>query len=433
MKQIKKYIYIFILIILSASAIQKEFSIINIKPLKGAIIKKKLPKFNSKSFFNGKFQNEFNNYVENNIGFRPPLIRINNQIDYSLFNITHANSVIIGKENYLYEKGYILSYLGRNFIGKKAIDEKLKKLKYLQDKLKEKNIDLIVVFAPGKASFFPEYIPEKFNPSDKKISNYEYYSKRCNDFKINNIDFNKYFMLMKDTSTYPLYSKYGIHWSIYGMTLASDSLIKYIEKKRNIDMPDLSWDRIDVTNKLRGTDYDIGRGLNLLWQMPHKKMAYPHLVFEKNKNKKQPSVIAIADSYYWNIFSSGISKNIFKLGGFWYYNKKIYPDSFKKTKTTDMVNIKAEIEKQDVIILMATEATLKKFAFGFIDRLYSIYTSKKYTDYNVDELLKYETAIRNNKKLMKKVKAKAKKRGISLDEMVYKDALWIYKHKRVNK
>lgn len=37
-------------------------------------------------------------------------------------------------------------------------------------------------------------------------------------------------------------------------------------------------------------------------------MAYPKLIFEESVGKTQPTVLTIADSYYWGIFNLGVSQ-----------------------------------------------------------------------------------------------------------------------------
>ena len=39
------------------------------------------------------------------------------------------------------------------------------------------------------------------------------------------------FLNEKESLPYPLYSKNGTHWSYYGMCLAADTLIRFIEEK----------------------------------------------------------------------------------------------------------------------------------------------------------------------------------------------------------
>src|SRR5690606_19074770 len=97
--------------------------------------------------------------------------------------------------------------------------------------------------------------------------------------------------------------------------------------------------------------------------------------------KTKPSVLVISDSYYWGMFNLGISENAFRDSHFWYYNYEVYPDSYKSPLIASAVNLKDEIRKRDVIIIMATEANLSKFGWGFIDRAYETF-SKEY-EYSV--------------------------------------------------
>ncbi|MCK4288623.1 MAG: hypothetical protein KAW86_05430, partial [Bacteroidales bacterium] len=212
-KKIKNIIYSIVLILLILPFIQEQLDIFKINPLKGSFKKLEKPEFSFSAYYSGEFQNKYNDYLEQNIGFRPFFIRVNTQIAFSIYDTALANWVIIGKRNYLYEKNYITAYLGKDFIGKEKIDNKIEKVKFLQDTLQKIGVKLVLIFAPGKASFYPEYIPDKYNPSEKTISNYDYYTKQCIEEGINHINFSEYFIQLKDTSRYLLVPKCGIHWS----------------------------------------------------------------------------------------------------------------------------------------------------------------------------------------------------------------------------
>lgn len=361
---------------------QYKFNFIRLKPLDGAYKLADKPDvkwFTWKSWFNEKFQQDFNKSIEDNSGFRNLFIRINNQLDYSFFRLTGTHKAIIGISDCLYEEGYILDYTGSNFVGKDSINRELIRAKWLQDYLKkEKNIDLIFVFEPGKASFFPEYIPERYHPQQKTISNYLYYSRQCKTIGINYLDLNAWFIAMKDTSTFPLFPKYGVHWSTYAMYLATDTLIKFIEKTSNIDLANISFNKINVCKDLKDVDFDIELTLNLLFPLPHETMAYPEINIQSSSKKSRPNVLTIADSYYWSIYNSKIPQQIFNNHQFWYYNTTIYPDIYgDNAKFVDHSKDKENIEKQDILLVMITEMNLNKAFFGFVDRIYSIYKKEE--------------------------------------------------------
>jgi len=101
-------------------------------------------------------------------------------------------------------------------------------------------------------------------------------------------------------------------------------------------------------------------------------MGYPDISFDADTTLSKPSSLVISDSFYWIMFNFGLS-NVFSDSHFWFYNAQIYPDSYSSPLETSQVNLKEEIDKHDVIILMATEATLPKFGWGFIEKTYDLF------------------------------------------------------------
>lgn len=338
-----------------------------VKPLKGDVELTPKIKFSLNSWFDGFYQDSTDKYFNDNIGFRPWLVKFRNQISFSVFDIMNAKDVVRGKENYLYEINYIKAYNGDDFIGLDSIDFKVKQIKYLQDKLDSMGKTLIVYLAPGKGSFYPEYFPIEYTKPFTNQTNYKQYSKSLKLNNVNTIDCNDWFLSVKDTCKCMLYPKYGIHWSYYGMVKAADSLIKYIEQKRNIRMPQIEITNIEKSTRIQPGDYDIADGLNLLFQLNSETMCYPKIKWVSDKETTKPKVIVIGDSFYWSMYDMGICTNSFSLGGFWYYNNEIYPESHEKKLLVNQIDLNKKIDESDVFILMVTEANLSKFSWGFIE------------------------------------------------------------------
>ncbi|MFY7669143.1 MAG: hypothetical protein ACOVQG_10385, partial [Crocinitomicaceae bacterium] len=156
----KRIMFYSVLIGLSIPFIQFLTHFANEKALKGAIVEPMKPELNWDSLQNCAFQEKFEEYYNEKFGFRPSFIRLNNQLKYWMFNKVQANGVVIGKNGYLFEYNYIKSYYGLDYIGRDGIAENVERLTYIQRKLKEMNKTLIVVLAPGKGSYFPEYFPD---------------------------------------------------------------------------------------------------------------------------------------------------------------------------------------------------------------------------------------------------------------------------------
>jgi hypothetical protein len=412
--------------------IQRNLPLKQIAPLNGAIIKAEKPTFTWKTWFDGTFATSYDTYLNQDFGFRNLFVRLNNQLAFNLYKKAKANGVIVGKENYLYEESYIKAYYGTDFLGDSTITSKVGKLKFLADTLKTMNVDLVIVFAAGKGSFYPQYFPDKYK-TVKGPTNYEVYKRQTQNAGLNVIDFNSFFLKARDTSRYPLYPKTGIHWSSYGMIKVADSLLRYIEKLKGSDIPDIVIDSIEVTDKLRDSDMDIEGGMNLFFKLKNFPMAYPAFHYNK-EGKTRPKVLVVSDSYYWGLFSKGLSSQAFNDSRFWFYNLDVYPDSYVNHTTINQLNIAKEITSQDVIILMATEATLNRFPWGFDDAAIEALKNPLLKDPKFMELiLQIEQSIRSSPEWLKAEAEKAKVKKISLDSMLRLDAVYIYKTKYQNK
>ncbi|NLA23937.1 MAG: hypothetical protein GX879_03120, partial [Bacteroidales bacterium] len=198
--------FILLIALLFVPIIQTSFKLIKTKDLQGAYIPATKPKININNWFEATYQDSLNNYLNENFGFRNLFVRLNNQIDFSLFNKTNAVKIVIGKNGYLFEDNYLHAFSGEDFIGENAIDSLIDLAVKAQNTLKENEIEMLYVFAPGKASFFPEHVPNQYNQQKNK-TNFEALLEKSIQNRINLIDLNTWFQQMKDTSSYPLYPK----------------------------------------------------------------------------------------------------------------------------------------------------------------------------------------------------------------------------------
>ncbi|MCF8365918.1 MAG: hypothetical protein K9H16_09055 [Bacteroidales bacterium] len=391
-QKVKNIVFFLLLALLSLPLFQHFTRIFDTGRLNGDFILHERPQFSWSSWMDGTFQTGCDRFIEDHIGFRNFFVRLNNQIDFSLFDEVNAEGIIKGKNSILYEYDYIRAFTGDDFIGKNTITRKMQKLKFLQEHLKNKfDIDLILIFEPSKARIQPQFIPDSYLEKGKTLSNYEFFKQQADDLKVDCIDLNEYLLEVSDTIPYPVYPPYGIHWSEHTMNFITDSLINYIESKRNIDLPDFKVETKIVGDSISDSDYDAGNTSNLLFRLQGPVMPYPFFTFYDDSTKTRPMVLAVADSYYWNIFNTRVPKNLFANQAFWYFNAKVYPDFYFEEKWTRDLDIQKEVEKQDVILLSITERFLYKFAWQFVDQLYEIYTP----EFSGDLIEKREDEIRN--------------------------------------
>lgn len=420
----KKISLVVIVALLFVPLLHNWLHIFRIPPLNGDFVLPEKPALEKAGWLSCDFQTTYDPYLEQRLGLHNLLVRIYNQIDYSLFKKIHAEGVVIGKNNVLHERDYIRAWTGEDFIGEKIWDKKLGRLKFVQDHLKRTyGIDLVLILEPSKARFSPETLPAGSAERKKELSNYTYIIHKLKELDIRFLDLNAYYLTLKDTSRYDLYPKYGVHWSVYGMTLMADTIIKYIEHLRQIDMPDFHVKQIILSDSLRDTDYDAAKPLNLLFELPHGPMAYPEIHFDDQKGKTRPDVLVEGDSYYWNIFNARIPDHCFNNHSFWYFNALVYPDSYYDSTFVTDLDIKKEVEKRDVILIMTTERFLFKYDWGFTDRLFEAYTP----DLEPDLQYTYESNIRQNMDFFDDLVARAYRQNQNLEELIHQEADFLFK------
>lgn len=383
MKLIKHILFILFFLVFSFELIQNHFAIINAEPLYGGIIKPVKPTFTLDNWFSGMYQDSVMKFNESNLDIHPFLIRLHNQVGYSLYNEVNLVDAEVGKNEVLFESKYIISYMGIDFDTplEDTVKEKVRKLVYIKSELKKRNIDLIVAIVPGKASFFPECIPAKYDISKKRKTYYDAYIEQLQKQNCDYIDFKKYLLQLKPTSKYPFFTRGGTHWSMYAGVIAADSLFDNMKHLHHIDMINYTQSQGEVTTKARDTDDDIERPMNLLFHIPSYPMYYPNIVFQNDATKTKPNVLIIGDSFIWNwINYYPFFPTMFdKQSCFWYYNKEIWwpLDPNRKSKQpVEELNFEEQTMHRDFILLESTECNLTTFANHFIEKMYAFLKEK---------------------------------------------------------
>jgi len=486
---IKNILFTFIILLLVLPGLQGRYSFVSEKTLTGAFVVQQKPDFSEfrwQSWLDGSFQEDYNNRLEQHIGFRNSLVMVHNQLNYSAFNLANAEGVIVGRNQELFEEDYLKEYTGQYFVGEEVWKKKARQLKVVQDTLARLGKSLVVIFEPGKGSFYPELAPAKYRNVARTLSNYTALTGHLKSNGVNVLDLNRYFTALKGKTEYPLFPQCGTHWSYYGAILAADTTIKYLEKLRGIDLPDMKIVRNELLDTTRHPDYDIGLAMNLLFRIPHPKTANPVIRIEQGPSKSKPEVLIIGDSFYFNWLNNRIPTETFGSCDFWYYNKNITRSNGSQAGVASDLDFRSEIMKRDIVIIMITERFLHAFAWGFDEQLYDLFypgyrdpvevfadkirtydeefkrmkdeslamnislpqrinKEAKYLFYNDsksnpekytekrDLIRIYEMGIRGTPDWFEEIKQKAKVNKISVDEQIRIDAEWIYEDKMKNK
>jgi hypothetical protein len=321
LKSARGRLFFCLLLILLLPMLQSTFNFIESGKLNGAWTPHSNVQFTWPTWFNSSYQEKKAAFINDSIGFRPDLVRVNNQVNFWLFK-TLSSDIYMGKDGYLFMKDYIDEYNGRHYkpIYDIGIRASLTKLKLVQDTLDRMGKTFIFAYAPGKAYFMPENIPLAVQrPDGPHTSNYSTFKRLGDSLKLRQLDFNALFMAMKDTSKDLLFARHGIHWSLYGSLLASDTLIKFIERERNIKMPHLVITKLCHPGTIIFPDNDLAKLSNVIFPMKESKLCYPEYHYDSDSTKTKPKIIFIGDSFGGQWIANEFPQNVSTGWEFWFY------------------------------------------------------------------------------------------------------------------
>jgi hypothetical protein len=422
---LRKGLLVIILIALLLPMVQTLFPVFELEPLGGHVKESPQVKLTLSNWLNGSYQENKERSLTEHVGFKEFLVRLHHQIEYSYFDKIHAKAVFEGKNGYLFDIKHRDAYLGRDYVGEDFIKDKVNRLHYIQDQLAPYHKSVIVVLAPGKASFYPEYLPEG-SSTQGYYTNIRGYLNELKSQGINYIDLYHYLKTEKKKAAYPLFAKYGIHWSHYGAALANDSITNYLEHLYGIEIVDNSWSGVSL-QPAHDTDVDLLVLLNLMQHPLLPEMAYPNIREIDLKKRSKLPVLAIGDSYFWGI--DRFFSRCFSDYHFWSYNNEVYPESSYSFVLARQLDLKEQLAKHDVIIILASDANLSDLGWGFIDDAEKVLrdpATKRYLNDNYNRKLEFlKQGMRGDKNWMGNIAKKAAEKHISLDSMLTLDAQWV--------
>lgn len=419
-EKLKNVLFGLLILMLLLPAFQRELQLFKEGPLTGAFVEMEKPSFevwSQDAWLSGAFQEDFDSRLEHSIGFRNTLIRVNNQLQYSLFRMANAEGVIAGREGELFEEDYIRAYMGAFFVGESVWELKARQLKVIQDSLQKLGKSMAVVFAPGKGSFYPEKFPAKYRHRERKLSNYTYFCEQLRNKGINVLDLNAFFLHHKAEARHPLFAQTGTHWSYYGAALAADTTLAYLRWLHGPHIPEMTITELKETGKIRHPDDDIWLAMNLLLDPPQKGLVYPGMQFEKMKTQKKYNLLTIGDSFYFNWLSDSIMYYGFNRADFWYYNRFIWDKNGAQTGLTANIEFLPSVMQYDIVLIMITERFHHNFAWLFDHQLYDALFPEQSSriDYFTN------TLHVSNDQFMR-LEAEAMQKGMPLKERIKREA-----------
>lgn len=339
--------------------VQQLFHPIKLAALQGAYDPGEWPPLTYNSWVSGNYQSRVDHYLKYHTAFNGELVRLRNQVDYSLFGNINT-MLVLGKDQYIFDPSYAAAIEGKDLVHDSVL--RVQEIN-VNEFLSEHNIPVLFVFAPNKSGFYAELLPDSLTPASK--TNKSLFKELLHRANVEYIDFDNWFQSVGDTSRWPLIPKYGAHWSTLGAAYAGDSLMKKLSQLTGTEVPGYQILSVDTSSEARYQDDDYLPSLNLMYKWRSPVLAYPQLKFT---NGKKPNVLFISDSFIWNFYDIGMMQHCLDGNSHViYYFKTVYDMQRNNLGEAGQFSMNQILKNRDVIIILSSDPSLKDFAFGFFN------------------------------------------------------------------
>ncbi len=328
-----------------------------------SILKTALNKFQS-----GAYQKISDDYLTRGSALWDWMVRINNQIAYSIFNqstLGYSKEVFLGKEKQLMQPMYLDSFNRQKTAKYKLLKKRAKAIKKLQTLLKERNIPLLVSISPNVLELYPELVPDAFLDESRlsRKNSYEITKKLLQKRKVNLIDHQEILSSLKNQFNFRFFEKSGSHWNNVASCIATNNLLQKINEltHKNVKFIPCAPITFEPPHKAEQDLLDIE---NLLFPKLEKEAPYVPAP-EKMYDTPPLRILFIGSSFNFAIQEHLYKRNIADTKLYFYYRQLrdgkgvMHPLNFKKL---DWEN---DILKNDIIILESRLSALGAVGHAF--------------------------------------------------------------------
>ncbi len=344
---------------------QLDFLNLKVYPLKGAFEKQTNESFSWDTWFSKDWQENKQDVLKSDLNFKPNLVRLQHQVDYSVFGEYHMHNFLEGKNKYFFSKSWAKSRCCNNDLNADSLQIFVKKLARLNQVLEQKGKYFQIIIPPSKEELFSNQLPEEFQTIQIK-NDYHLYTNLLDESGLQYWDLLNKYKQIQDTATYPAYSKTSVHWTTYGAHFTLLQILDSINLFFNNTMNQIEIKKFDYEKfRNESSDGDYEQTLNLMYRIDQTTFAYPFYELKPQENAFKPKVLTIGDSFYWAIKGSWMLDKIYhKESKYLYYYSTAYSVGSAPSLKVSEMDIVKEFQTADAIILLNSSHNLEGFPFG---------------------------------------------------------------------
>ncbi len=429
-----------IMALLSAIVVQGFTGVVKMRPMSPYIDQLQVVKqdLTFEHYRDGSYQMYLAQNAWKKSGFREFFSRCYNQVAFLFGKIANKN-VKKGSHNELFLTGNLDDITGKLLTdrygsienAKADAQKNVKETLALIDTLRQHGTEFLFVFCPTKTAVYPEYMPKPYkdNISDFRLA--DYYVELFKENGIPHIDFYNYFISIKDSAPYPLYTKTGCHWAESSIPMVADSIFRKIESITDYKLPSINYVDPNLSSHYSGHDSELETHIDLLFPMHNPKLPRPVITLTDTLGKDRPSLLVVGDGYFAPLLESCFI-DAFDPWDFWIYNNLSNSSrpSNKWKYLDQLFNTAETLEQADIVIALYTSNYLFNYMSGFTQTAQELFQKGVTGEQEALEIIMRR--IMDDPKWMQAVERQAQERGISVEENLIKNAKYILENEKDN-
>ena len=209
-----------------------------------------------------KYMQDYQNYFNDNFGFRNVLIRINSFVNLKIMGVspTPLPDIVAGKEGWLFynapnDGSSLEDYYGLAGFTVHQLSAIKQNMARLRRETASRNILLIIAIAPSKHTVYEEYLPTRVAMMKGAPSRVDQLCSAWgnDDTHASFIDARNFLTTAKKEMKYPLYYKTDSHWNNLGAFLVYSEIMKEVKtrypKVRVLTLADFSLSSTQVPGR----------------------------------------------------------------------------------------------------------------------------------------------------------------------------------------
>lgn len=173
--------------------------------------------------FNTGILNDFADYFADHFGFRHEMITLNDWLTEAAFKTLDSNSVLLGKDSWLFYKSTLEDYTGTNLFTARQSYAAAHALGLMQEYCEQNGIDFCFTIAPNKNSMYSSQMPARYAAAS--VRNAQLLKQQMEQQNVRYIDLFEVLSNSKEQ----LYYRLDSHWNMRGAQLAAQALLEELK------------------------------------------------------------------------------------------------------------------------------------------------------------------------------------------------------------